>query len=65
VSRRTSIGLEPFIAVECGSEERQSSPEAIEWEGLLERYAVLGNVLVARLPYEGDIAGIGCLEPPR
>jgi hypothetical protein len=43
-----SMGLEPLVAVELG----------------FEGYAVLGNALVSRLPYEGDVAGICCLQSP-
>lgn len=32
---------------------------------VLERYAVLMDSLKARLPYQGHIAGVGRLEPPR
>lgn len=33
-------------------------------EDVLERYAILGNVLKTRFPYQRDVAGVGGLEPP-
>lgn len=31
----------------------------------LEGNAVLVHIVEARLPHEGDVAGVGCLESPR
>lgn len=33
-------------------------------DNVLERYAILGNVLKPRFPYQRDVAGVGGLEPP-
>jgi hypothetical protein len=35
-----------------------------DWGGLLEGDAVLGDGVVAGLPDEGEVAGVGGLEPP-
>jgi hypothetical protein len=35
------------------------------WSDVLERDAVLIDSLIARLPHQGHIAGVGRLEPPR
>lgn len=59
-------GLESLVAENTGPGTRVRSWGLEDWRrDLLHGDAILGDMLVTRLPNESDVAGIGSLESPR